>query len=66
MGFRVGKVAAQVFTLAWLVVPSFGPLLVNAMLVNSKFPMADEGWVPPRVGCSITVCGWLHFSEVLR
>ena len=46
MGFRVGKVAAQVFTPAWLVIPSFGPSLVNAALVNSRFPVANEGWVP--------------------
>ena len=64
VGFRVGKVAAQVFTPAWLVVPSFGPSLVNAALVNSKFPVADEALVPPRVGSCTTVCGWLRFYEV--
>ena len=65
MDFRVGKVAAQAFIPARLVAPYFGPSLVNAALVNSKFPVADEGLVPPRVGSCTTACGWLRFSEVL-
>ena len=65
-GFQVGKVAAQAFILAQLVAPSFGPSLVNAVLVNSKFPVADEGLVPPRTGSCTTAYGWLCFTEILR
>ena len=65
-GFRVGKVAAQAFIPARLVAPSFGPSLVNAALVNSTFPVVEEGLVPSHVGICTTACGWLRFNEFLR
>ena len=44
--------------LAWLAVQVLSRCWLFAVLVNSFFPAADEGFLSPRAGGCSSACGW--------
>ena len=51
--------------LAWLAVQVLSRCWLFAVLVNSFFHAADEGFHSPRAGGCSSACGWSCFSKII-